>query len=99
MVHRGFVNQPVLDEPLCETPQRHAVRTANCRYCVVIHGLRSNPNFTKRLVYSLLSGDQLSNATADTRTRRVTPDVISFPLSALKRPNCAENQRPLGHSF
>jgi hypothetical protein len=32
-----------LDQPLRQAPQGNATGAANCRYCVIIHGLTLNP--------------------------------------------------------
>ena len=43
ILHGLFVQQPVLDKALREAAQGHAAGAANCRYCVIIHGLTVNP--------------------------------------------------------
>ncbi len=43
VLHGGLIQQAVLDQPLGETAESQAIGAAGCRYCVVIHGLKSNP--------------------------------------------------------
>ena len=43
ILHGLLVQQAILNQALREAAQGHATRAANCRYCVVIHGLTVNP--------------------------------------------------------